>query len=98
MVVLTNQLVQLVIHITTDGSTVLFDLGDVPYRIIGVAVGGVVAVGYRIDQMGACIGSTAACQVGISFGQQDRTVGFDDALGGQSAINVFHSLLNVTHE
>ena len=39
---------------------VLFDCGDVPYRIIDIAVGGVVAVGYRIDQMGACIGSTAA--------------------------------------
>ena len=39
---------------------VLFDCCDVPYRIIDIAVGGVVAVGYRIDQMGACIGSTAA--------------------------------------
>ena len=59
MVVLANQLVQLVVHVTADVSTVLFDLGDVSYRIIDIAVGGVVAVGYRIDQMGACIGSTA---------------------------------------
>ena len=98
MVVLANQLVQLVIHITADGGTVLFDRGDVPYRIVGVAIRGVVAVGYRTDEMGACIGTAATGQIGIGFGQQDRPGGFNDALRGQSAIDVYFKFLNVTYE
>ena len=82
VVIFEGQLVQLVVHIATDGGTILFDLGDVPYRIVGVAIRGVVAVGYRTDQMGACIGSAATCQVGIGFGQQSCAGGFDNALRG----------------
>lgn len=69
VVVLPGHLVQLVIHVVTNNSTVLFDRGDVSCRIIGIAIGGVVAVGYRTDEMGACIGTTANRQVGIDFGQ-----------------------------
>ena len=98
MVVLANQLVQLVIHVTADGGTVLFDLGDVPYRIIGVAIRGVVTVGYGTDEMGACVCSAATGQIGISFGQPDRTGGFDDALRSQSAVDVYFKFLNVTYE
>ena len=46
VVIFAGQLVQLVIHVATDGGTVLFDLGDVPYRIVGVTVRSVVAVSY----------------------------------------------------
>ena len=42
--VLTNQLVQLVIHEATDSSPVLFDLGDITYHIVGIAIGDVVAI------------------------------------------------------
>ena len=41
VIILTNQLVQLVVHVDTDGGAVLFDLGDVPYRVVGIAVGAV---------------------------------------------------------
>ena len=82
MVVLANQLVQLVVHVTADGSTVLFDLGDVSYRVIDIAVSGVVAVGYRIDQMGACIGSTAAW----GGRQKNSTGGFYKALRGAQRV------------
>lgn len=83
MVVLANQLVQLVIHVAADGGTVLFDLGDVSYRIVGVAIRGVVTVGYGTDEMGACVCSAATGQIGIGFGQQDRPGGFDDAFRGE---------------
>ena len=80
MVVLANQLVQLVIHVTADGGTVLSDCGNIAYRIVGVTVRSVVAVSYGANQMSACIGTAATCQVGISFGQQDRPCGFDNTL------------------
>ena len=83
VIILANQLVQLVIHVTADGGTVLFDLGDVSYRIIGIAIGGIVAVGYRTDQMGTCIGAAATGQIGIGFGQQNCTGGFENALRGE---------------
>ena len=88
VVVLTGHLVQLVVHVAADGGTILFDRGDVPYRVVGIAVGGVVAVSNGTDEMGACIGSAATCQVGISFGQQNCAGGFDDALRGESAIDI----------
>lgn len=79
VVVLPDHLVQLVIHVATNNSTVLFDLGDVPYRIIRVAISGVVTISHGSDQMGTCTGSAAACQVGIGFGQQGYAGGFDAA-------------------
>ena len=98
VVIFAGQLVQLVIHVATDGGAILFDLGDVPYRIVGVAIRSIVVIGYGPDQMGACVGSAATRQVGISFGQQDRPGGFGNALRGQSAVDVYFKFLNVTYE
>ena len=59
---------------------VLFDCCDVPYRIIDIAVGGVVTVGYGTDEMDACVCSAATRRAGIGFGQRDRTDEFDNTL------------------
>ena len=65
---------------------------------MGIAIGGVVAVGNRTDEMGARIGSAATRQVRISFGQQDRPGGFDDALRSQSAVDVLFELPSVAYD
>ena len=46
VVVLPGHLVQLSVHVAADGGTVLFDIGDIPYRIISVVIRSIAAASY----------------------------------------------------